>query len=112
MVSILGIISGFTSIAIAATRPICQREECLHQGLGKLLLFATVGVFVVLAILFLVMWILLVIKTGKKDVIGIEKIAKVYNYSSGFLEILGMIFLIIVDGLSFLPGPGARAQKA
>ena len=57
--------------------------------------YYTIGAVLLLMIPYLAMWILLKIKTSKKDIPGIEKIGKVYSYVSGSLEILAMISLII-----------------
>ena len=44
---------------------------------------------------YLIMWILLMIKTKKQDILGLERIGKVYSYVSGSLEIIGAIAQII-----------------
>jgi len=48
-----------------------------------------------LMIPYLTMWILLMIKSSKQDIPGIEKIGKIYTYFSGSLEIIVPIGLII-----------------
>ena len=48
------------------------------------------------------MWILLMIKSSKQDIHGIEKIGKIYTYVSGSLEILVPIALIIISILNLL----------
>ena len=53
------------------------------------------GVIIIIMIPYLVMWILLKIKTSKQDIPGMEKIGKVYSYVSGSLEIIAMIAVII-----------------
>ena len=58
--------------------------------------FSRGGVLLILAIPYLAMWILLKIKTNKKDIPGIEKIGKVYSFVSGSLEIAQVIAQIII----------------
>ena len=53
------------------------------------------AVILVLFGLYLVLWILLKIKTGERDIPGIENITKIYCYVTGTLEIIGMIGFII-----------------
>ena len=49
------------------------------------------GLLLFFMIPYLIMWILLKIKTSKQDIPGIEKIGTVYSYVSGSLEIIGAI---------------------
>lgn len=49
-----------------------------------------------LLILYLVMWIFLYKKTNRRNINGIETLAKVYGYVIGTLEIIGTIVSIIV----------------
>ena len=53
------------------------------------------GVLIFLMIPYLIMWILLKIKSSKQNIPGIERIGKVYSYVSGTLEIIGGIVRIL-----------------
>ena len=54
-------------------------------------------VLVIIQYLTLPMWILLKIKTAKKDIFGIEKILTIYSYVSGSLEIIVPLTLSIIS---------------
>ena len=58
------------------------------------------GVLFVITIPYLIMWILLKIKTSKKNILGIEKIGKVSSYVSGSMEIIATIAIIISSAYS------------
>mgnify|MGYP001421686439 CR=1 FL=1 len=45
---------------------------------------------------YLILWILLIIKTSKQDIPGIEQLVKVYSYVSGSLESVVTTFLIML----------------
>ena len=55
------------------------------------------GVFLILIIPYLILWIILLIKTNKQDIPGIEKIGTVYSYVSCSLEIIGTIAPITIS---------------
>jgi len=57
--------------------------------------FISGGVLIFLMIPYLIMWILLKIKSSKQNIPGIERIGKVYSYVSGTLEIIGGIGRIL-----------------
>jgi len=57
--------------------------------------FISGGVLIFLMIPYLIMWILLKIKSSKQNIPGIERIGKVYSYVSGTLEIIGGIVRIL-----------------
>ena len=48
------------------------------------------GVILLLMISYLTMWILLKVKTNRKDITSIERIGKLYSYVFGVLEIMAM----------------------
>ena len=49
------------------------------------------GVILLLMISYLAMWILLKVKTNRKDITSIERIGNLYSYVSGALEIMAMV---------------------
>ena len=49
--------------------------------------------------LYLVMWILLLLKTIKKDVTSIETIATVYSYTTGVMEVIGMGYIFFTKAV-------------
>ena len=61
-------------------------DSSIYCGIGAIIIF--------LIIPYLLMWILLSMKAKKKDITSIERIANLYSYVSGALEICGMIFNI------------------
>ena len=60
---------------------------------------------------YLIMWILLKIKTSKLDIPGIEKIGTVYIYVSGSLEIIGAIAGIIFPWNNLVHGKEEPDQE-
>ena len=76
IIGIIGIIACFVMGSIIASKT----SNLGLVGLAIILLILTIP--------YLVMWILLKIKTRKQDICGIEKIGKVYSYMSGSFEIL------------------------
>ena len=86
-VSIIGVIGGIALIAITSVYILPYSE----------LLYGAGAVILTIMIPYLAMWILLMNKTNKKDIPGIEKIGKVYSYISGSLEIIGLIVHIGLD---------------
>ena len=85
LISIIGEIVGY--VIIWPESRFSRRGEVVPIGVGVALL--------ILMIPNLIMWILLMIKTRKQDIPGIEKIAEIYTYISGTLEIMVAITLII-----------------
>ena len=85
IIGIIGIIACFVMGSIIASKT----SNLGLVGLAIILLILTIP--------YLVMWILLKIKTSKQDIPGIEKIGKVYSYVSGSLEIIAMIARIILS---------------
>ena len=61
------------------------------------------GLLIILMIPFLIMWIILKIKTSKQDIPSIEKIGKVHSYVSGSLEIIVAVARIILSILGAYP---------
>ena len=82
IVSIIGIIGSIICFVLALV--------VAMDNVGTI----SIGAFIIM-IPYLAMWILLKIKTNKKDIPGIERIGKVYSYVSGSLEIIAMIAVII-----------------
>jgi len=87
LVSIIGEIGGYVLIWPESRR---ELEELAPIGVALLSLM----------IPYLIMWILLMIKSRKQDIPGIEKIGKIYTYFSGSLEIIVPIALIIISILN------------
>ena len=95
IVSIIGVIG---SIACFVFGWIAARNG--RRGLGgfaSVILYVTGAVILIIMVPYLIMWILLKIKTSKQDVPGIERIGKIYSYVSGSLEIIAMIARIILS---------------
>ena len=86
VVSILGIIG---SIACFVMGSVFGTSG--DNGLVVAILYDIGANLLIAMIPYLAMWILLKIKTSKKDIPGIERIGKVYSYVSGSLEIITMI---------------------
>ena len=91
--SISGIIGGI----------VCLHMACKFSNKGDIGIsfasdfFYLIGdVLLILTIPYLILWILLKIKTRKKDIPDIEKIGKVYSYMYGGLEIIIAIALILI----------------
>ena len=80
LVSIIGEIGGYVLIWLL------QQRRYITP-----IVYGITGALLVLMIPYLIMWILLRIKTRKQDIPGIEKIGKIYTYVSGFLEIIWAI---------------------
>jgi len=99
-VSIVGIIGGIALFVL--------ESQFSEKELG---LFVKVfgGVLLILMIPYLIMWIILKIKTSEQDITGIERIGKVYTYVSGSLEIIAMIarilfsIIVIRNGIRHYP---------
>ena len=91
IVSIIGVTGSIACFVLGsiATRPM-------------IVFYITGAVILIIMIPYLIMWILLKIKTNKKDIPGIEKIGKVYSYVSGSLEIIAMMIRIIFSALALL----------
>ena len=89
--SIFGIIGGYS----AFMRGFLNRRE-------SVIYYITGAVILTLSMPYLAMWILLKIKTSKKDIPGIERIGKVYCYVSGSMEIIGMIIYIGLETLIWI----------
>ena len=85
VVSIIGIIGIIVFIAWFSS----------STGVAPGIATGVAGVLMALMIPYLIMWILLMIKSNKQDITGIEKIGKVYSYGGGSLEIIFRLFLII-----------------
>ena len=66
------------------------------------------GVVLILIIPYLILWIILLIKTNKQDIPGIEKIGTVYSYVSCSLEIIGMIAPITISILGMSGRQGSN----
>ena len=96
VVSIMGIIGGIFYIVYFES---LFRNDSLMIGLSC----AIGGVLIMLMISYLIMWILLKIKSSKQDIPGIEKIAKVYTYLSGSLEIMIASIRIITSIIRLTP---------
>ena len=69
------------------------------------------GLLLFFMIPYLIMWILLKIKTSKQDIPGIEKIGTVYSYVSGSLEIIGAIAGIIFPWNNLVHGKEEPDQE-
>ena len=99
IVSILGIIEGILAIVTTRSQGFKFNEQLEQENFGHsdsilnkyVLLNGYGGLLIFLNIPYLIMWILLKIKTTKKDIPGIEKIGSVYSCVSGSLEIIGAI---------------------
>ena len=89
LVSIIGEIGGY--VLIWPESRFSRSGDPGPIGVGVALL--------TLMIPYLILWILLMIKTSQQDIPGIEKIGKVYTNVSGSLEIIGLIALIIFSNL-------------
>ena len=94
--SIIGMIGGIV-IFWAGSKVYYYIGPGYSQGIT---LFVIGAIALILMILYIIMWILLKIKTSKQDIHGIEKIGKVYSYVSGSLEIIGAIALIIYSSFA------------
>ena len=66
------------------------------------------GVVLIIIIPYLILWIILLIKTNKQDIPGIEKIGTVYSYVSCSLEIIGMIAPITISILGMYGRRGSN----
>jgi len=89
VVSVIGIIGSIACFLMGLWDQYLDLEEVFANSY-------TIGaVLLIIMIPYLAMWILLKIKTNKKDIPGIERIGKVYSYVSGSLEIITMIAWII-----------------
>ena len=99
IVSIIGIIGGIVLFSVGS-----QLQNIGPQRSTRVTIFVIGGVSLLLMLLYLIMWILLKIKTNKQDIPGIEKIGKVYSYVSGSLEIIGTIVLIVFSIIGLLGG--------
>ena len=99
IVSIIGIIGGIVLFCVGS-----QLQNIGTQRSTRVTIFVIGGVSLLLMLLYLIMWILLKMKTNKQDIPGIEKIGKVYSYVSGSLEIIGTMALIIFSIIGLL-GP-------
>jgi len=99
VVSIIGIIGSIACFVLGSI--IANATSGRGPGGVDMAVYFTIGaVLFILMITYLVMWILLKIKTSKQDIPGIEKIGKVYSYVSGSLEIIAMIAWIIISALT------------
>ena len=104
LVSILGVIGGIALIVHA---------HIASSSLSPKLFYGAGAVILIIMLPYLAMWITLKIKASKEDILGIERIGKVYSYFSGSLEIIGMIiyFGMVIEmarydqaGIGFLVG--------
>ena len=95
VVSIIGIIAGIYYFVLGT--------QFRHDSLAMGLACVTGVVSIFLPLPFLILWILLKIKTSKQDIPGIEKIAKVYTYLSGSLEIMIASVRIILSIIWLTP---------
>ena len=93
VVSIIGVIASIAFFVLGSIVTVKYKTERDYRTL----LYVTGAVILILVIPYLIMWILLKIKTSKQDVPGIERIGKIYSYVSGSLEIIAMIARIIVS---------------
>jgi len=66
-----------------------------HFDITRCIFLIIGGVLIILMIPYLIMWILLKIKSSKQNIPGIERIGRVYSYVSGTLEIIGGIVRIL-----------------
>ena len=96
-VSIVGVIGGIALFVL--------ESQFSEKELGP---FVKVfgGVLLILLIPYLIMWIILKIKTSEQDITGIERIGKFYTYVSGSLEIIGMIARILLSIIGIRSGIG------
>jgi len=85
VVSIIGVIGSIACFIIGS----------MFDVLVTVILYVTGAILLILIIPYLAMWILLKIRTSKKNIPGIECIGKVYSYLSGSLEIIASIAEII-----------------
>jgi len=95
--SVLGIVFGFMLLIgglffleSAAKLP---RDD--HFDITRYIFLIIGCVLIFLMIPYLIMWILLKIKSSKQNIPGIERIGIVYSYVSGTLEIIGGIVRIL-----------------
>ena len=93
VVSIIGVIGSIVFFVLGSIFPVTNKTGRDY----RITLYATGAVILILVIPYLIMWILLKIKTSKKDIPGIEKIGKIYTYVSGSLEIIAMIARIYIS---------------
>ena len=91
VVSIIGIIGGIAFFVLGSTTP--RSRDWGYLTRNTFYVFG--GLLLVLLTPYIILWILLKIKTSKQDIHGIERIGKVYSYLSGSLEVIGEIALII-----------------
>jgi len=95
--SVLGIVFGFVlgigGLFFLESGASLPRDH--HLDITRIIFFISGGVLIILMIPYLIMWILLKIKSSKRNIPGIERIGKVYSYVSGTLEIIGGIARIL-----------------
>lgn len=89
MASSVGIFGVFVLIGVVSAYPNSL------GGLTSTVIYAAGPIIIILLVAYLAMWILLIIKTRKQDILGIEQIGKIYSYVSGTLEIMGAIAGIV-----------------
>lgn len=118
VVSVLEIILSIALIGVEVFKLINPEKCPPHSDFCPLfnLIIRIIGISdgaitAVLFILFLVLFVLLKNKTGARDLPGIEKIAKIYCYVTGSLEIIVLIAFILLyilssweSGFSFIAG--------
>ena len=108
VVSIIGIMGGSAYIWRASQ----TQRRTYKEELGLLyfviyfkdIFYAIGGILLILMIPYLIMWILLKIKTRNQEMSSIEKIGTVYSYVSGSLEIIAAIGRILLC-IALLSGP-------
>ena len=118
VVSVLEIILSIALIGVEVFK-IINPEKCpphsdfcpLFNLIIRIIGISDGAITAVLFILFLVLFVLLKNKTGARDLPGIEKIAKIYCYVTGSLEIIVLIAFILLyilssweSGFSFIAG--------
>ena len=92
--SVLGIVASI--IGLVGSIVCFGTGSTFEKAKPKKTFYVMGGVLIILMIPCLVLWILLKIKTSKKDIPGIERIGKVYSYVSGSLEIIVMIMTLVI----------------
>ena len=98
--SLLGVMAGI-GVIVLTLFPKTQADPSASFIFSSIL-NGTGAAIIIIMIIYLVMWFLLMIKTAKKDIAGIETIAKVYSYISGAFEIFGMICVQIFGLIGLL----------
>jgi len=101
VLSLFGIVTSLLMIILGFAVIVMINSGSTFVSVNGQIIIIVMGLVIFLNIPYLVIWIVIKIKTSKRHISGVERIVKIYCYAIGFIETKAMIGIMIIGVSSF-----------